>query len=361
MRDILPELNGKDYIERLAENYDIHFCRFDEVEGLVKFIYDYWRSDHIFTYSRKILDFQHRDEKNQRYNFVLAVSKNSGEIHSILGFVPTYQYDSEIKNIEIWPCIWKSRDDINVKGLGVSLYHYMKENIQIETISLLGISEVTLSIYKHWNFKTGKTDQFFLPNYTKKGFQILGGNTMFDVQSLNEGSKFIEIMQNEFSEIVDKGLKVFINRYKSKNYYINRFFNHPIYHYKFFSVTREQQPQLILVARLCSANDSMCLRVVDCIGNVENLRNATKAMHEYMVNNNIEYIDFVEVGIESKTFSDAGFINRKECEVIVPNYFEPFLQENIDLDYAYKTVSDHEEILFFKADADQDRPNFLEH
>ena len=79
-----------------------------------------------------------------------------------------------------------------------------------------------------------------------------------------------------------------------------------------------------------------------------------------MQNNNYEYIDFVEVGLDKECLINAGFINRKEYEnVIVPNYFEPFVQENIDLDYAYKTVVNDSRTIFFKADADQDRPNII--
>lgn len=33
------------------------------------------------------------------------------------------------------------------------------------------------------------------------------------------------------------------------------------------------------------------------------------------------------------------------------------LKENVDLDYAYKTIDADSEMVFFKADADQDRPN----
>lgn len=359
MKDILPELNGKDYIDKLHENYDIHFCRNDEVEDLVKFIYDYWRQDHIFTFSRALLDFQHKDSRHNRYNFVLAVSRNSGEIHSILGFVPTYQYDPEIKNVEVWPCIWKSRDDINVKGLGVSLYHYLKENIQIETISILGISEIALSIYKHWNFKTGKIEQFVFPNYEKKEFLILGGRTTFNRPTLSGDMTINEIQQEDFQNISEDSILNSINRYKSKNYYINRFFKHPIYKYTFFSVGKEDDVKLVLIARVCNANNAHCIRVVDCIGDIRCLSEASKSIQEYLEKNNLEYMDFVEVGLDEETFIKAGFINRKKANLIVPNYFEPFLQENIDLDYAYKTVSQKEEIVFYKADADQDRPNLL--
>jgi len=78
-----------------------------------------------------------------------------------------------------------------------------------------------------------------------------------------------------------------------------------------------------------------------------------------MVEFNYEYIDFLNAGIDEKHFNNAGFIKKKiNGEIIIPNYYEPFLLENIDLDYAWKTI-DNSEPIFFKAGADQDRPNVL--
>ncbi len=359
MKDILPELNGKEYIEQLYKSYDIHFCRIDEVDELVVFLSNYWRNDHIFTYSREVLDFQHKDCINSRYNFVLAKDKGSDEIHSVLGFVPTYQFDSEIKRTEVWPCIWKSRDDVHVKGLGVSLYHYLKEHIKIETISILGISEIALGIYKHWNFETGKIEQYFFPNYRMQKYQILGGNTKFEQHTKSDCMTLREMSQAEFEAVSDIELLSLINNYKSKKYYINRFFRHPVYQYKFFSVADGKVIKLIFVARICHAKQSKCIRIVDCIGNIEALSGISCALQNYLYENQLEYIDFVEVGLNADYFIKAGFINRKAAGTIVPNYFEPFLKENVDLDYAYKTVLEKKEPVFFKADADQDRPNIL--
>ena len=68
MLDILTELNGKDYISKLNKNYDIHFCRIDEVDQLVLFIDTYWKKNHIFVLARELLDWQHYNRREKRYN-----------------------------------------------------------------------------------------------------------------------------------------------------------------------------------------------------------------------------------------------------------------------------------------------------
>ena len=50
----------------------------------------------------------------------------------------------------------------------------------------------------------------------------------------------------------------------------------------------------------------------------------------------------------------AGFSERTEDDTnIIPNYFSPFVAENIDI----YVRSPYENTLFMKADGDQDRPN----
>ena len=55
----------------------------------------------------------------------------------------------------------------------------------------------------------------------------------------------------------------------------------------------------------------------------------------------------------------AGFKLLEDLtEVIIPNYFEPVINENIDILFAYKKK---ENIKFniYKGDGDQDRPNII--
>ena len=67
-----------------------------------------------------------------------------------------------------------------------------------------------------------------------------------------------------------------------------------------------------------------------------------------------EYVDFYCLGFEESYILKAGFTLREENDTnIIPNFFSPFVQENIDI----WVDSSKEGCLFFKADGDQDRPN----
>lgn len=360
-KDVLPELNGKDYIEQLNENYDIRFCRIDEYDELMEFIDTYWRKDHIFVHSKELFDFQHLNLEENRYDFIVARNKESGEIHSTFGFITTKHFDNDIKDIVIWPAIWKTRDDIKVKGLGVSLFYYLKEHINIDSISPLGISDIALSIYNHWNFETGQAKHFVLPNQSINEFYLTDNLDKIEKISFEDDSLVLkEIGEKEYEEI-DINEEVFsnLNKYKSKKYYAKRFFNHPIYTYVMYAISDNQHTKAIIIARVCGHEGHNCLRIVDYVGDISYLKTVSKQLYDLMVENNYEYIDLIEVGSNENAIKEAHFVDKKDVDgLVVPNFFEPFEKKNLDLNYALKTVSDYK-AEFFKADSDQDRPNVL--
>ncbi|WP_026497333.1 hypothetical protein [Butyrivibrio sp. WCD3002] len=365
MRDILAELEGKEYTEGIYNDYDIRFCNDDEYDDIKSFLKIHWKENHIFCLSKEVFDFQHLDKENHRYNFVIARYKEDNAIHALLGFVPTSQFDSGIKRTMVWPCIWKNRDDIKRKGLGVSMYHYLKNHIEIETISILGISAVALSIYKHWNFSTGTIEQYVMPNFSAQDHLSSGLRDVYPSFSADTKDVFelVDLSYDDYCAIPDSS-EIFgeYAQYKSKIYYVNRFIKHPVYKYQFLAIKDKGGIKAIIIARKCGDGNYYCLRIVDYIGSISYLAGIKNQMQDYLVVNDLEYVDFVEVGLDDKELNQAGFINRKDyADVIVPNYFEPFLKENIDLDYAFKTVVDDARKVFFKADADQDRPNILAH
>ena len=252
MMDILSELEGKEYTEGIYQDYDIRFCHENEYEDLKDFLKKYWKENHIFVLSKEVFDFQHLDKENHRYNYVIARNKADNDIHALLGFVPTSQFDHNIKRTMVWPCIWKNRDDIKRKGLGVSMYHYLKNHVDIETISILGISEVALSIYKHWNFSTGKIEQYVMPNFKAEEHLSCGIKDVYKQFNDKRDDEYIlELFSGDsFMDIPDSA-EVFqeYSQYKTKTYYINRFINHPVYKYLLFSIKDKGEIKAVIIQK----------------------------------------------------------------------------------------------------------------
>ena len=70
-----------------------------------------------------------------------------------------------------------------------------------------------------------------------------------------------------------------------------------------------------------------------------------------------EYADFYCYGLENKILNDAGFFLVNSIDdLIIPNYFSPYLQKNINLNFFVDTENLNL-IKLFKGDGDQDRPS----
>ena len=371
MDDILKELNSKEYIHSLGDEYDIRFCRTDEAPELQRFIDTHWKKRHIFAHSKELLDWQHYDKEHDRYNFMVSKHRKSGEIHSILGFVFSTQFDPSIEETQLWPCIWKVRDDVHIKGLGISLYYYLKEAIPIETISILGISDIALSIYKSWGFQTGLMEHYFILNDQISDYQMVKTETSFASDQPMEPrlsavtgtvpvSSDYDCRLEELDEehFIAAAESLTLPRYKSTPYYLNRFFRHPVYQYDIYGVFSGNSIQCILITRICRSGEACCIRIVDSIGPEEGILGVYRPIKDLLLKKNAEYLDFVAAGRNESLLLKAGF-QKKYGGMVLPHYFEPFLLKNIELSYAFKTISPDASKIFYKADADQDRPNLL--
>ena len=336
-------------------DYDFYFCPETQRMELIRFLDTYWRKGHILTRSMDLLNWQHYNPAKQCYNFILAKHKRSHELHGILGFIPSSQFDSQLTHQVVYSCIWKTRQDIQTPGLGKALYRYLYEHVAADLLATLGISKIALDIYKHWHFITGTFEHFYLFNPQHPA--VLSSQCL-----AHRGAKQLsnvslqQLSQADFEQLSPQE-PLFNNPYKSKTYYINRFYKHPIYTYTFLGVRQDGQLKAILVTRVCQALNSRCCRIVDILGSLPPM---ASVLQHYLQINAYEYMDLLCAGVSAQVLQMAGFTNKKDnIQTVIPNYFEPFERKNVVLDFAYYPLAHIPTPQFFKADADQDRPNLL--
>ena len=364
MSNILPNLDRLSSLyKKYQKTYDIKFCDLSEIDDVVEFIDQYWKKGHILVQSRDLMDWQHKDYVNNRYNFVLARHRESGKIHAILGFITTQFFDPKIKNVLLWAAIWKTRDDMNASGLGIMLYYHLKINIDIETICISGISGEAKNNYKSLGFTVGQENQYFFANPTMKKFFLAQGIKKYqNINFQNSKDWTIKKISSKDYEALDKNSECFTfdSQYKSKEYHKKRYLQHPVYKYLFYAITFKESVKSIMVLRESSAIGSNCIRLVEYIGDYAFLAHVKGSVNDLLTKNNYEYMDMVVTGVDDIVLNRAGFTNiRSDSSITIPNYFEPFLAKNIDIGYAYTSINSKYHLVITKGDADQDRPSLL--
>ena len=96
------------------------------------------------------------------------------------------------------------------------------------------------------------------------------------------------------------------------------------------------------------------LKIVDFIGYDEDIIGISIALDKLMKSKNYEYVDFYLYGIKDDIMKQSGMILREDNTNVIPNYFEPFVQENIDLNFS---TNFREGFRIYRGDGDQDRPS----
>jgi hypothetical protein len=361
MKIIIPKLANLEFIDRFKLEYDFHFCNIDEIDKVVDFIDKHWKKGHILVQSRELLNWQHFNSERNEYNFVVAVDKDSGEIHGILGFISTRNFDKQINNIQVWPAIWKVCDDIGTTGLGLALYNYLQCNLCIETITNLGINPSTENIYKNLGFETGVLKQWYILNNEISNFCLIT-NDLDQDHKPNHSSSYgyaLELCaQNDFLDF-SASVALEFPHYKSPRYYIKRFFEHPLYQYSAYSVVVRGFAKAVIFTRICQANGNKAVRIVDYLGEHAAISGCYDCFQQLLRRESAEYVDFINIGFSEKYLIDAGFRDRNDSKIIIPDYYEPFCQKNVDIHYVFKTINNEVSCLIFKGDSDQDRPSSL--
>lgn len=346
--------------------YEIRIAHESDGEALVQFIDQQWKKNHIFVACKALLDWQHFDRMRKTYNFVIGIEMHTKAIHGVLGFIPLSQFDQEIPIERLcWMAIWKTHDAARGRKLGRRLLSYLEDTIKPDILSTVAASAMTLPMYQARGYMTGRLDHYFILNPEKSAFRLVTTkdynqpNATVDIQEDSDK----KIVQASESDIRNSTADCFLAQrdlpHKSSNYLINRYFRHPIYRYQVHIIRERANATGIIVSRVCRHGGSLAIRIVDFIGPSDALRGLRYQWAYLLKSINAEYIDFYNAGINKNDLLASGFTRRGvEDGIVIPNYFEPFLKENVEIDYMIKAPAG-QTYRIVKGDSDQDRPNLM--
>lgn len=331
---------------------NIYFALMSDVDDIMKFIHDHWKKNHILSRDKEFFLYEHQD--GDRINFVCHRGDNN-ELDGILGFIK-----SSSKNSDIWTVLWKALSNKEHPMLGIELFDFLRKSQDYNILLSPGINGKTIGIYKYLGIYTGYLRQFVLINDKIKKFKIA---KILDKKYLQQ-VQFIENNEYNLKQLSEREVLFDFEKYKEtipykdKRYFIKRYFNHPIYKYDVYGIFKNNETHSLLVTRTVSANDSKALRIVDFIGQEEDLQFITQDLYEKMTDENFEYIDFMCFGLDHALLLKAGFhqIDLDSSDLVIPNYFSPFVQENIAINFMADT-KETDKLRICKADGDQDRPS----
>jgi hypothetical protein len=326
----------------------IRFASQQDITDIMKFIDTYWKNGHILGRNEEFFQYEHNIQGEVSY----VISKDEQDhINAILGYIPYGK-----RNRDVMTVIWKANHTCD-PFLGIRLLQYLTENGSVRIAASPGINKKTRGVYQYLGYTTGKMTHWYRLNYRDNYKIAYVVNKEIPIVEEKKHIQLIELKNiSDLEEKFDFSLYQKSNPkpYKEKWYIEKRYFNHPIYRYNVFGLeSSSKKIETILVFRNQECNGSNVLRMIDCIGKMDNIEIATTAIDNLTKQYDAEYVDCYETGLKNELFLNSGWKKADDSGNIIPNYFSPYLQENIDI-YYFSTAPD---IVLFKGDGDQDRPN----
>lgn len=326
----------------IVGDYIIKFAEYGDIPSIMQYIDLCWKKNHILSCNRELFEWQY--VRNKKVCFVIAVDGDN-RIAGILGYVP-YNKD------DIVLALWKA--DHTVCFLGVRLILFLMENIPHKNILCNGINLRTtekvyrklgmnIGILNHW-YRLRRSTNYQIALISQSGIPNIS-ICPYKVKKLTSKSEFIKSWEHFNCHYSVPA--------KDSDYLSWRYFDHPGYEYYMYSVCSDNGDVLAyFVLRLQECNGSRCCRFIDYVGEHSYLSNVTSVIDELLCEFDAEYIDMYETGLEDSYLLAGGWLPVKDSGNIIPNYFAPFEQRNIDIYYSAST-----DVCLFKGDGDQDRPN----
>lgn len=338
--------------------YNFRLAKIKDVDNIMKYLKEEWGNNHILANDKEFFIWQYGNQQygdSDNINFVLMTDKKDN-IVGVNGFI---KYSVELENICVSSAITKVKTDLELPLCGVELIRRFKELVPAKAYYSSGTNPKTMIPIgeKIFHYYTGIMQQYYMINDKIQNYKIIQArnnsfNKYKEVDYKLEMVKDMDIITKKF----DFSKKFSNQGYKSKEFINKRYFEHPIYTYIVFGISSEEAKKYkgLLITREVEVDNAKALRIVDYIGNIKYLALIGKALHLLMYQKEYEYIDLMVSNLSKELIEQSGFKLRQiEDENIIPTYFEPFIKENVNIWYQ-KSDPD---IIIFKADGDQDRPN----
>ena len=346
-------------MNKFDEKYEIRLATRADTDQIMKFLDDYWKKGHIMACDKELFLYEYAD--GDRLNFVLAIDKATELLEGIFGFLNCSKTEDADKK-DIWGSMWKVNDyHDNIPFLGIELAKRVFTLTGCRTQIGNGANSTTTIPLRRIFFgeKGVRMKQYYLlnPSFDDYKIAVIKDKTVVvntprqNRTTLKEFHSIDEVKDHFDLESIDA------IPYKD-NWYVNkRYFCHPYYKYVVYGlVGGSGETGALMMGRVVECNGRQVFRIVDYIGDQGLFGGLFQEFDQMIRENDFEYIDFYTFGFAEGPILQAGFRLRSDHDPnIIPNYFEPFLRENVDIWAHYKL----EGTTFFKADGDQDRPNII--
>lgn len=327
----------------------IRQAKYNDIPLIMQFIDEHWKKGHIMGNDRTMFEFQH--VRNGEVFYIIAQDDEDKQIYGAMGYIPMMEQE--------WPCMStvmiRSLENPEKRMLGEEIARFFEKNMKCYNVFSVGVERRYAKAICSMGGIVKRLDHYYRLGRVKK-FQIASIAHYEQIKIKQDGAVLIPLeTADDFVQKVD--LNEIYKDYprRSPAYIKHRYYEHPYFEYKIWGILYNREVKSAIVMREEEWMGARVLRIVDFFGRDSDLSYVGKEFDRLLQIGEYEYIDFYCYGIEDKILENAGFTKRSETDSnIIPNYFDPFVQENVEI-YFYTWFL--QGIHVYRGFGDQDRPN----
>lgn len=321
---------------------------YEDIPGIMQFMDEHWKPGNILAKNRDFFEWQFVD--GDKLNMFIGVDEETSKIYGMIGAV-VY---NKSENPDISTCTWQVIKSSHPM-LGIELSEYMDKQLNWRFNFGAGLSKKAVKINKlmgrvviemdHY-YRLADREDYQIAKVMDKRIPVVEENG-YSLERIDSAEEMKKIISAEAlaAQILSKDY----------TYIEKRYFGHPVFHYDIWKIVDESgDSQSVLITRDESVQDRKVCEIIDHYGDREDLGKISPALDRLMKEREYEFVDVYSYGIPVQIYEQGGFVRCDETSVnIIPNYFHPFVQENISLKLVDPML---EAARIFRGDGDQDRP-----
>lgn len=326
----------------MKETVTVRQAVYEDLENIRSFLSREW------PLNREYYEYFHVIDGNLM--FVIGEGQDSKKIYGVCGLIITNREMATDYQLVLL-MVDKNENGFN----SIALIKYITDNIDSKSISSCGVRPKALIIYEMLGYKTGKMDHFYKLK-DKEHYQVAVVNEKRIIESQHGDNRLIYIKTfEELEKLYDFKRNIKCNPYKDAWCIKHRYFDSVYHEYKVFLIenSKNSHHSIIVMREINNEGVKIC-KIVDFIGNNNDLAGIGGELDRLIMGNDYEYMDFYSVGIANDIMRQAGFVQRTpEDNNIIPHLFAPFIQTNRDI---YYFTNNPQDFHMYRGDCDQDRP-----
>jgi hypothetical protein len=339
-------------MNKIIKNFSIKRISRENISSFQNLVKNHCpKKKHIFCKNKDLINFYYNYNNKKKTNLIGLYKKD--KLIATMGLIPNKNWDKKLKEDYFLAFTLKSRSADHPM---FNFLDYIYNKIKPKFLAASGIHLGTagkilerlceIKLFSHYYIR----NPILTPKISKNlisSKKRLHSNNPIEL-NLKITNKITKLPRSNYCPI------------KSKIYYTKKYLENFYHKYFVMNFYSEHKLEFFFICRKIEIEkyNIKILRIIDFHGILPARGCLVNAITNYLIDNNIEYIDILCHGFRDHILENVGFL-KKTTKQKIPDHFAPYTGKDANLNFCILINKYKKNIILLKGDGDQDRPSLI--